>query len=115
MSVANLFLSKLLSMSCCRKLSNNHLKLSLYIFSISLSVYSGSNSGNCIIKVSDWTSFSSVDIGEESFIGAGAVVLPGTKTGKYSIVGAGAVVKGCFAAYSVIVGTPAKRIKDIRE
>lgn len=59
--------------------------------------------------------FSSVDIGEESFIGAGAVVLPGTKIGKYSIVGAGAVVKGCFADYSVIVGTPAKRIKDIRE
>lgn len=56
-----------------------------------------------------------VYIGEETFIGAGSVILPGTKIGKYCIVGAGAVVKGAFDDFSVIVGSPARRIKDIRE
>ncbi|MDO4949032.1 MAG: acyltransferase [Bacteroidales bacterium] len=59
--------------------------------------------------------FNSVEIGEESFVGAGSVILPGTKIGKYCIVGAGAVVKGVFEDYSVIVGSPARRIKDVRE
>lgn len=35
-----------------------------------------------------------VVIGEGSFIGAGAIILPGTTIGRSCIVGAGAVVKG---------------------
>ncbi len=52
-----------------------------------------------------------VEIGDSSFLGAGAVVLPGTKIGKGCIVGANSVVKGSFAANSVIVGSPAKVVK----
>ena len=54
-------------------------------------------------------------IGEDSFIGAGCIILPGCKIGKFCIVGAGAVVKGNFEDYSVIVGSPARKIKDIRD
>ena len=54
-------------------------------------------------------------IGEDSFIGAGCIILPGSKIGKFCIVGAGAVVKGNFEDYSVIVGSPARKIKDIRD
>lgn len=61
------------------------------------------------------TAFSPVEIGEETFVGAGSIILPGTRIGKYCIVGAGATVKGKFADYSVIAGTPARRIKDTRE
>lgn len=59
--------------------------------------------------------FLPVYIGKESFIGAGAIILPGTRIGNYCIVGAGSVVKGVFEDYSVIVGSPARRIKDIRD
>ena len=38
--------------------------------------------------------YKSVNIGENSFVGAGAIVLPGTIIGKSCIIGAGAVVKG---------------------
>ena len=58
--------------------------------------------------------FKPVEIGEDAFIGAGSVILPGSKIGKCCIVGAGAVVKGEFDDYSVIVGSPARKIKDIR-
>lgn len=56
----------------------------------------------------------SVSIGENSFIGAGAVILPGTKIGKLCIIGAGAVVKGDIPDYSVVVGNPCKIINDTR-
>ena len=58
--------------------------------------------------------YKEVCIGEESFIGAGVVILPGTKIGKLCIIGAGAVVKGNIPDYSVVAGNPAKVINDTR-
>lgn len=56
----------------------------------------------------------SVWIGAYSFIGAGAMILPGTRLGKGSLVSAGAVVSGTFPEFSLIKGNPAKRIGDVR-
>ena len=56
-----------------------------------------------------------VSIGENSFIGAGAVILPGTKIGKFCIIGAGSVVKGNIPDYSIVVGNPCKIINDTRK
>lgn len=50
-------------------------------------------------------------IGENCFIGYGAVILPGTHLGKQCIVGANAVVNGNFDDFSVIAGVPARIIK----
>jgi acetyltransferase-like isoleucine patch superfamily enzyme len=50
-------------------------------------------------------------IGENCFIGYGAVIQAGTILGKQCIVGANAVVRGTFPDYSVIVGVPAKIVK----
>ena len=48
-------------------------------------------------------------IGQNSFIGYGAVILPGAQLGEHCIVGANAVVMpGEYQDYSVIVGIPAK-------
>lgn len=56
-----------------------------------------------------------VTIGENSFIGAGVVILPGSKIGKLCIIGAGAVVKGEIPDFSVVVGNPCKIINDTRQ
>lgn len=58
--------------------------------------------------------FSPVYIGENAFIGASVVVLPGTHIGKSVIIGAGAVVKGNIPDYAIVVGNPAKIIGDTR-
>jgi len=50
-------------------------------------------------------------IGENCFIGYGAVLDAGTILGKQCIVGSNAVLKGEYADYSVIAGIPAKVIK----
>jgi acetyltransferase-like isoleucine patch superfamily enzyme len=54
-------------------------------------------------------------IGENCFIGYGAVIQAGTVLGKQCIVGANAVVRGTFPDYSVIVGVPAKIVKRYNE
>jgi acetyltransferase-like isoleucine patch superfamily enzyme len=51
-------------------------------------------------------------IGKNCFIGYGAVIQAGTILGEQCIVGAGAIVKGKFDDFSVIVGNPAKVIKQ---
>jgi acetyltransferase-like isoleucine patch superfamily enzyme len=50
-------------------------------------------------------------IGENCFIGYGAVIQAGTILGKQCIVGANSVVRGDFPDYCVIVGAPAKIVK----
>lgn len=54
-------------------------------------------------------------IGENCFIGYGAVIQAGTILGKQCIVGANAVVRGHFPDYCVIVGIPAKIVKRYDE
>jgi len=54
-------------------------------------------------------------IGENCFIGYGAVIQAGTILGKQCIVGANAVVRGHFPPYCVIVGIPARIVKRYDE
>ena len=54
-------------------------------------------------------------IGNNVFIGARVTVLPGTTIGDNVIVGAGSVVKGNVPPGSVIVGNPAKKIRNTDE
>ena len=56
-----------------------------------------------------------VYIGNNCFIGAKSIILPGTTLGDNCIVGAGAVVKGKVPSDSVVVGNPAKIIGNTVE
>ncbi len=53
----------------------------------------------------------SVSIGDGSWLGFGAVVLPGARIGRHVTIGANAVVTGEIPDYSVAVGSPAKVIR----
>jgi acetyltransferase-like isoleucine patch superfamily enzyme len=46
-------------------------------------------------------------------IGGGAVLLPGVEIGEEAFVGAGAVVIGDVPARAVVVGNPARQIRDV--
>jgi len=54
-----------------------------------------------------------VTISEGVFIGAGATILPGVTIGKWSVVGAGATVTKDVRENTTVVGTPAKKIKEL--
>jgi acetyltransferase-like isoleucine patch superfamily enzyme len=54
-----------------------------------------------------------VTIGDDIWIGANAVVLPGVSIGNHSVVAAGAVVTKDVPPHSLVAGIPAKIIKEI--
>lgn len=55
-----------------------------------------------------------VSIGSYSWIGMGAVILPGVRLGDFTIVGANAVVTKSFEeGYCVIAGNPARLIRRL--
>ena len=56
-----------------------------------------------------------VVVGDNVFIGIGACILPGVTIGNDVIIGAYSVVTKDIPAYSVVAGSPARVIKDIRE
>ena len=56
-----------------------------------------------------------VVIGDDVWIGANAVILPGVTIGRHVVVAAGAVVTKDVPDYSLVAGVPAKEIKKLRE
>jgi maltose O-acetyltransferase len=54
-----------------------------------------------------------VAIGKRVFVGAGAVILPGSTIGDDSIVGALAVVRGKIPPGSLVIGNPAQVVSDV--
>jgi len=59
-----------------------------------------------------WPVESSVRIGSGSWLGTGAIVLPGANIGRNVVVGAGSVVVGELPDHCVAVGSPARPVKQ---
>lgn len=63
---------------------------------------------------SDWKARQTI-IGKGASIGAGVLILPGIKIGKFALVGAGAVVTKDVPAYTLVYGNPAKIIGKVNK
>lgn len=64
------------------------------------------------IHTAPWdTSRSTVEIGDDVWIGAHAVILPGARIGKGAVIAAGAVVTGNIPEFAVAAGVPARFIR----
>ena len=57
----------------------------------------------------------SVEIGDNTFIGANSIIMPNTKIGKGCIVAGFSYVQGKFDDFSIISGNPAKKVGDVRK
>jgi acetyltransferase-like isoleucine patch superfamily enzyme len=58
-----------------------------------------------------WPRSAEVEIGTGSWLGAGAVVLPGARLGRNVVVAAGAVVRGEVPDHAVVAGAPARIVR----
>ncbi|GAA1258559.1 acyltransferase [Kitasatospora nipponensis] len=62
-----------------------------------------------------WPRNEPVEIGSGSWIGTGAVILPGARLGRNVVVAAGSVVRGEVPDHSVVAGAPAKVVRSFTE
>lgn len=56
-----------------------------------------------------------INLGDDVWVGANAIILDGVSIGSHCIVAAGAVVTKSFGDFAIIAGNPAKKIKDRRK
>jgi serine acetyltransferase len=59
-----------------------------------------------------WPVNSAVSIGAGSWLGTGAIILPGSKIGRNVVVAAGAVVRGKVPDRCVVAGIPARVVRE---
>ena len=59
-----------------------------------------------------WPSNTAVSIGSGSWLGAGAIVLPGAQIGRNVVVAAGSVVRGAVPDRCVVAGVPARVVRE---
>ena len=60
----------------------------------------------------DWRAAQGIEIGHDTWIGHGAVIMPGVKVGHGAIIGSNAVVTRDVADFAIAVGVPAKPIRQ---
>lgn len=56
-----------------------------------------------------------VSIGEGSWLGAGAIILPGAQIGRNVVIAAGSVVRGEIPDHCVVAGVPARVVREHTE
>ncbi|HFU4497077.1 TPA: DapH/DapD/GlmU-related protein [Streptococcus suis] len=66
-------------------------------------------------KILGFSRVGRIDIGNNVFVGADAIILPGVTIGNNVIIGAGTVVAKDIPSDSVVVGNPAKIVKTYDE
>lgn len=59
-----------------------------------------------------WRESTPISIGHDTWIGHGAVIMPGVSIGNGAIIGANAVVTKDVAAFAIAVGVPARTIRQ---
>lgn len=67
--------------------------------------------GDCPPVFSRQSVHKKIVIGDDVWIGAGAIIMPGVRIAKGTVIGANAVVTKDTEAYSVMVGSPARLIR----
>jgi maltose O-acetyltransferase len=64
-------------------------------------------------RAAGWESAAPIDIGDNVWLAAGVIVLPGVRIGDDSVIGAGATVTQDIPAGVLALGTPARVVRDL--
>lgn len=64
-------------------------------------------------RINGWEVAKPIVIEDNAWLGGGAIILPGVRIGRNAVVGAGSVVPRDVPANTVVVGNPARVIREI--
>jgi maltose O-acetyltransferase len=67
------------------------------------------------LRLQKWEAAKPIVIGNNAWLGGGAIVLPGVSIGPNAVIGAGAVVPRDVPANAVAVGNPARVVRTVGE
>ena len=66
-------------------------------------------------KIASFNTLGSITIDDDTWIGAGVIILPNIHIGKCAVIGAGSIVTEDVDDYAIVVGNPARKIGETRD
>jgi maltose O-acetyltransferase len=81
----------------------------------SVQIYTAAHLLQAAARIQGWEEAKPVVIEDNVWIGGGAILLPGVRIGRNAVVGAGAVVTRDVPPNTVVVGNPARPIREIEQ
>jgi maltose O-acetyltransferase len=78
-------------------------------------IYTAAHALEAQSRIEGWEVAKPIVIGDNVWLGGGAIVLPGVSIGRNAVVGAGAVVSRSVAANTVVAGNPARVIRELEQ
>lgn len=78
-------------------------------------IYTAAHHLQAETRIQGWEVAKQIVIEDNVWIGGGAILLPGVSIGRNAVVGAGAVVSRSVPANMVVVGNPARVIREIEQ
>ena len=78
-------------------------------------IYTAAHLLQAEVRIQGWEVAKPIVIEDNVWLGGGAILLPGVRIGRNAVVGAGAVVSRNVPANTVVVGNPARVIREIEQ
>ncbi len=84
------------------------------LFGPAVQVYTATHPTDHTVRRQGLESALPIEIGNDIWIGGGAIILPGVRIGDHSIIGAGSVVTRSIPAGVLAVGNPCRVLRSLR-
>ena len=98
----------------CVVLDNNEVRIGNHVMiGPAVQIYTAAHPLEAEARNQGWEVARPVVIEDNVWVGGGAILLPGVTVGRNAVVGAGAVVSRDVPANTVVVGSPARVIREI--
>jgi maltose O-acetyltransferase len=100
----------------CTIVDNNQVRIGNYVMiGPMVQLYTAAHPLQAKQRIQGWEITKPILIEDKVWIGGGAIILPGVTIGLNAVVGAGSVVTRSVPANTVVVGNPARVIKEIEQ
>ena len=110
------FGSKIYANSCLTLVDDGHIFVGDYVmFGPNVTIATAAHPVDADLRHKGYQYNKDVHIGENAWIGAGAIILPGVTIGKNAVIGAGSVVTKDIPDNVVAVGNPCRVLREVSD